>query len=184
MMILQIKNMKSSRCKTFVEEELNKLGFLNITVEFGEVILNENISSDKLRIFDSALRNGGLEVLGDKKNLLVEKIKAAVYDLVYLTDDIPKPNYSDYISEKVNLSYTSLSTIFSSIQGINIEKYIIIQRVERIKELLIYTDLSLSDIAFKLHYSSVAHLSNQFKKMTGLNPSYFRQYRNSEKNIS
>jgi len=177
-MILKIKNMATSRCKTFVREELNKLGIYNITVELGEVELSENIPEEKLRLLDIALRNAGLELLEDKKQYLIKKIKAVIHDLVYHTDDIPKPNYSDFISQKVNLSYSSLSNIFSKTLGITIEKYIIEQRIDRIKELLIYTDLSLDDMAFKLHYSSVAHLSNQFKKYTGMTPSFFRKQRN------
>ena len=113
-----------------------------------------------------------------KNQHLVEQIKAAIHELVYHTDNIPKPNYSDFISQKVNLSYTSLSNTFSKDQGITIEKYIIEQRTERVKEILIYTDLSLDDIAFKLHYSSVAHLSNQFKKFTGMTPTFFRKLKN------
>ena len=179
-MILKIKNMASSRCKTFVQEEMNKLGVYNITVELGEVELSENLPEEKLRLLDNALRSAGLELLEDKKHHLVENIKAAIHELVYDTDDIPKPNYSDIISEKVNLSYTSLSNTFSKSQGITIEKYIIEQRIERVKELLIYTDLSLDEITFKLHYSSVAHLSNQFKKFTGMTPSFFRKQKNPQ----
>jgi len=177
-MILKIKNMASSRCKTFVREEMNKLGVYDITVELGMVELSENLPEEKLRLLDIALRSAGLELLQDKKHLLVEQIKAAIHDLIYHTDDIPKPNYSDFISQKVNLSYASLSNTFSKTMGITIEKYIIEQRIERIKELLIYTDLSLDDMAFKLHYSSVPHLSDQFKKHTGMTPSSFRKQRN------
>jgi AraC-like DNA-binding protein len=176
-MILRIKNMASSRCKTFVREEMNKLGVYDITVELGMVELSENLPEEKLRSLDIALRSAGLELLQDKKRQLIEQIKAAIHDLVYHTDDIPKPNYSDFISQKVNLSYSSLSNTFSKSQGITIEKYIIEQRIERVKELLIYTDLSLDDMAFKLHYSSVPHLSNQFKKFTGMTPSSFRKQR-------
>lgn len=171
--------MESRRCKTLVKQEMDKLGLRNITVELGEVEFEGDISGQKLRLFDSALKNLGLEILVDKRTQLVEKIKNAVNQLVYLTDDLPKPNYSDYISEKVNLSYSSLSTIFSAKENLTIEKYIIQQRIERLKELLIYSKLSLSDIAFKMHYSSVAHLSNQFKKHTGLTPSFFRNNRNA-----
>jgi AraC-like DNA-binding protein len=176
-MILKIKNMKTSRCKTFVQEEMNKLGVYNITVELGEVELSENLPEEKLRLLDLALRSAGLELLEDKKHHLVEDIKAAIHELVYHTDDIPKPNYSEFISRKVNLSYSSLSNTFSKTEGTTIEKYIIEQRIERVKELLIYTDLSLDDMAFKLHDSSVAHLSNQFKKFTGMSPSFFRNQR-------
>jgi AraC-like DNA-binding protein len=172
--------MASSRCKTFVREEMNKLGVYDITVELGMVELSENLPEEKLRSLDIALRSAGLELLQDKKRQLIEQIKAAIHDLVYHTDDIPKPNYSDFISQKVNLSYSSLSNTFSKSQGITIEKYIIEQRIERIKELLIYTDLSLDDMAFKLHYSSVPHLSNQFKKYTGMTPSFFRKLKNPQ----
>jgi AraC-like DNA-binding protein len=177
-MILKIKNMKTSRCKTFVQEEMNKLGVFDITVDLGMVELSEQLPEEKLRLLDSALRSAGLELLQDKKHQLIEQIKAAIYDLVYHTNDIPKPDYSDFISQKVNLSYSSLSNTFSKTQGKTIEKYIIEQRIERVKELLIYTDLSLDDMAFKLHYSSVAHLSNQFKKHAGMTPSFFRKQRN------
>ena len=169
--------MVSSRCKTFVQEEMNKLGVYNITVELGEVELSENLPEKKLRLLDIALRSAGLELIENKKTHIIDKIETAIYDLVYHTDDIPKPDYSDFISQKVNLSYNSLSSTFSKFQGITIEKYIINLRIERIKELLIYTDSSLDDIAFKIHYSSVAHLSNQFKKYTGMTPSFFRGQR-------
>jgi AraC-like DNA-binding protein len=178
-MILKIKNMATSRCKIFVQQELNKLGVYNITVELGEVELSEKLPEEKLRLLDIALRSAGLELLKDKKDYLVEEIKAAIHQLIYHTDDIPKPNYSDFISQKVNLNYISLSNTFSKTQGLTIEKYIIEQRIERVKELLIYTDLSLDDMAFKLHYSSLAHMSNQFKKYTGMTPSFYRKQRNS-----
>jgi len=177
-MILKIKNMVTNRCKTFVQKELNKLGVYNITVELDEVELSENLPEEKLRLLDIALRSVGLELLEDKKHHLVEDIKAAIHELIYDPDDINKPNYSDFISQKVKLSYTSLSNTFSKTQGITIEKYIIEQRIERVKELLIYTNLSLDDIAFNLRYSSVAHLSNQFKKYTGMTPSFYRKQRN------
>jgi transcriptional regulator GlxA family with amidase domain len=145
----------------------------------GEVEFEGDISDKKLKLFDAALKELGLEILVDKRSRLVAEIKDAVYQLVYLTDDLPKPNYSDYIGEKVNISYSSLSSIFSSMENITIEKYVVMQRTERVKELLIYSDMSLNDIAFKMHFSSVAHLSNQFKKVTGLTPSFFRNNRNS-----
>ncbi len=183
-MILKIKNMESRRCKTLVAQEMNKLGFQNITVELGEVEFEGDISDEKLHLFDTALKDLGLEILVDKKSRLIAKIKDAVYQLVYFSDDLPKPNYSDYISEKVNVSYSALSNIFSAKENNSIEKYIIIIRIERVKELLIYSDISLSDIAFKMHFSSVAHLSNQFLKNTGLTPSFFRNNRNYERSQS
>ncbi len=179
-MILKIKNMVSSRCKTFVQEEMNRLGVYSITVELGKVELSENLPEEKLRLLDIALRSAGLELLEDKNQHLAAQIKAAIHELVYHTDDIPKPNYSDFISQRVNLSYTSLSNTFSKTEGKTIEKHIIEKRIERVKELLIYTDLSLDDMAFKLHYSSVAHLSNQFKRFTGITPSFFRKLRNPQ----
>ncbi len=179
-MILKIKNMASSRCKTFVQKEMNKLGVFNITVELGEVELKEDFSEEKLRLLDMALRRSGLELLVDKKKQLVESIKVAIHELVYATDNSPKPNYSDFISQRLNISYSSLSNTFSKAQGKTIEKYIIEQRIERVKELLIYTDTSLNDITFKIHYSSVAHLSNQFKKLTGMTPSTYRKQRSPD----
>jgi AraC-like DNA-binding protein len=173
-MILKIKNMATIRCKTFVKEALNKLGVFNITVELGEVELKENITSEKLQLLNTSLKNAGLEIIEDKKVQLIKEIKSAVYDLVQNFDDLPRPNYSEYISQKVNFDYTHLSSIFSKEQGISIEKYIIAQRIERVKELLVYTEMGLTDISFKLHFSSVAHLSNQFKKLTGLTPSFYK----------
>ena len=177
-MILKIKNMESSRCKTMVKHEMNKLGLRNIIVELGEVEFEGDISDQKLQLFDSALKDLGLEILVDKRSQLVAEIKDAVYQLVYLTDDLPKQNNSDYISEKLNVSYSSLGSTFSIRENITLEKYVILQRIERVKELLIYSDTNLDDIAFKMHFSSVAHLSNQFKKITGLTPSFFRKSRN------
>lgn len=171
--------MESHRCIAMVKDELNKLGLPYKTVELGEVELIENISPEKLHLIDIELRNAGLEIMDDKQNNLVEKIKAAVRQLIYLSDDFYKPNNSDFISRKVNVDYTRLSHIFSSAQGVTVEKYVIAQKIERVKEMLVYDKLSLSDIAYKLQYSSVAHLSNQFKKVTGLTPSFFRQLRKS-----
>ncbi|MCA1760606.1 MAG: AraC family transcriptional regulator, partial [Bacteroidales bacterium] len=159
---------------TFVKDELKKLGLYNFTVELGAVEIQDSISPEKIQILNMSFKNGGLEIIEDKRSLLVKEIKAAVYDLINQFDDLPKPNYSAYISQKVNSGYTHLSTTFSEMQGVSIEKFIIEQRIERVKDLLVYTDLGLSDISFKLHFSSVAHLSNQFKKITGLTPSYFR----------
>lgn len=174
-MVIQIRNMESDRCIATVKNELNKLGFHYKRVKLGEAELKEKISSEELQLIDNALRNAGLELIGDKNDRLIEKIKIAVNQLVYLSEDLPKPNISDYLSKRINSDYAYLSNIFSSLQGVTIEKYIISQKIERAKELLVYGKTSLADIAFKLHYSSVAHLSNQFKKVTGLTPSFFRQ---------
>jgi len=176
-MILHIRNMESHRCIAMVKDELNKLGLLYKTVELGEVELSDTISPEMLQLIDIGLRNVGLELMNDKQNNLVDNIKAAIRQLIYLSDDYTKPNNSHFISKKLNQDYTRLSHVFSSAQGVTIEKYIITQKIERVKEMLIYDRLSLSDIAYKLQYSSVAHLSSQFKKVTGLTPSFFRQLR-------
>jgi AraC-like DNA-binding protein len=174
-MILKIRNMVSSRCITFVENELNKLGLFKRSVEMGGVELKDTISPEKMQILNTSLKEGGLEIIEDKNIHLIKEIKAAVYDLVNHFDDLPKPNYSEYISQKMNTNYIYLSSTFSKVQGISIEKYIIEQRIERVKEMLVYTDLGLIDISFMLHFSSVAHLSNQFKKLTGLTPTFYRE---------
>ena len=176
-MMLRIRNMESDRCRAIVMEELNKLGLDYNSVELGEVELKDNISSFKIQLIDSALKKSGLELLSNNKNLLVDKIKEAVNHLVYYSDDLSRPNFSDYISRKVNFDYKYLSKIFSEAEGITIEKYIIGQRIERVKELLIYDGLSLSEIAYKMLYSSLAHLSNQFKKVTGMSPVQYRLQR-------
>ena len=170
--------MKSSSCKTLVMHEMHKLGLQNITVELGEVGFKGNISNENLELFDSALKGLGLELLVDNSRLLIAQIKDAVYQLVYLNDDLPKQNYSEYISEKVNVSYSSLINTFSSLENNTIENYIIVQQIERVKELLIYSDINLHEIALKMHYGSEAHLSNQFKNMTGFTPSFYRKNRN------
>jgi AraC-like DNA-binding protein len=151
-------------------------------VKLGKVELKGTISEEKLQLVDTALRNAGLEIINDNKNLLVEKVKSIIHQLVYLSDNLSKQNFSDYISEKVNRNYTHISSLFKSSQGVTIEKYIIGVKIERVKELLVYDQLSLNEISFKLKYSSVAHLSNQFKKMTGLTPSFYKQLRNTNGN--
>jgi AraC-like DNA-binding protein len=177
-MILQIRNMESDRCIEMVKSELSKLGVNYKRVELGKVEVKEIISVEKLQSIDKALRSSGLELMVDQKILIIENIKDAVHQMIHVSDEISKLNFSDYISKKVNHSYPYLSNLFSATQGITIEKYLILQKIDRVKELLVYGDFSLSDIAYKLQYSSVAHLSNQFKKITGLTPSFFRQLRN------
>ena len=120
-MILKIKNMATSRCKTFVEDELNKLGLFNITVELGKVELSDEITPEKMQLLNTSLKNGGLEIIEDKRTHLINEIKAAVHDLINNFDDLPKPNYSEYISQKVNFNYTHISSTFSKEQGISME---------------------------------------------------------------
>jgi len=169
--------MKSERCKAAVMSELNKLGLQFNKVKLGEIELKESISDNALKLIDIALRNAGLELMVDKKNILIERIICAIHQMIYFSDDMPKMNLHDYLSKSVNHDYNLISSIFSEAKGVTIEKYVISQKIERVKELLVYEKLSLTDIAFKLQYSSVAHLSNQFKKITGLTPTFFRQLR-------
>ncbi len=172
--------MESTCCIRVVKNELYRLGFRPKTVKLGKVEIEEEISAEQMRLIDTALRNAGLEIINDNKNLLVEKVKAIVHQYIYLSDDLSKPNFSEYITRKVKYNYTQLSSLFKSVLGVTIEKYIIDIKIERVKELLVYEHLSLNEISFKLNYSSVAHLSNQFKKVTGLTPSFYRQLGNTK----
>lgn len=169
--------MVSLRCKMIVKEELAKLGVPTLTVELGTVETQNPITeAQRLQLKENLLRSG-LELLDDKKSILIEKIKNVITEMIHYTDDLPKVNYSEYISTKLKYDYTYLSNLFSEVKGITIQQFIIIHKIERVKELLLYDELNLTEISFKLHYSSVAHLSNQFKKVTGLSPSFFKQVR-------
>jgi AraC-like DNA-binding protein len=159
----------------FVKEELEKLNLNYISVDLGVVEVQDNITDEQIEMFANRLMKGGLELLDDKKNILVEKIKNVIIEMIHFSDELPKVNDSDYISEKLNYDYTYLSNTFSDVKGMTIQKYIIMNKIERVKELLLYDELSLTEIAWKLNYSSVAHLSNQFKKITGLTPTYFKE---------
>ena len=176
-MKLYIKYMVSTRCKIIVKEELKKLGLHYIVVDLGEIEIMEDISGDRLQLLKTALYSSGLELMDDKKAVLIEKIKTVITEMVHHTDEKPKLNYSDFISEKLNYDYTYLSNLFSEVKGITIQQFIILHKIERAKELLLYNELTLTEISYKLHYSSVAHLSNQFKKITGLSPSHFKQFK-------
>jgi AraC-like DNA-binding protein len=167
--------MVSNRCKMAVKEELKKLGLHFIVVDLGEVEIMENISAAQREQIKIAFYNIGLELMEDKKAILIEKIKNAVVEMVHHSDELIKTNFSDFISAKLNHDYTYLANLFSEVQGITIEHFIIAHKIERIKELIIYDELNLTEIAWKMNYSSIAHLSNQFKKATGLSPSHFRQ---------
>lgn len=184
-MVLLIRNMESERCKAIVKEELKKLDIRYKYIDLGEVELSSSISVEKLKLFGDALQDSGLELMMSQKTLLIERIKDAVHQFVYFSDDIKNPNFSDFISEKVNYDYNYMSKTFSEVEGLTIEKYFIQQRINRVKELLVYGGLSLSEISYKLLYSSVAHLANQFKKVTGLTPFNFRQNKdNSSRKIT
>lgn len=181
-MMLYIKYMVSLRCKMMVKAELEKLGLHYVVLDLGVVEILENISKhqyDKLKI---NLLKSGLELLDDKKSILVEKIKNIVIEMVHYSDELPKGNYSDFISEKLNYDYTYLANTFSEVKGITIQQFIILHKIEKVKELLLYNELTLSEISYRLNYSSVAHLSNQFKKITGLTPSFFKAMKKKRRN--
>lgn len=180
-MKLYIKYMVSLRCKMLVKEELKKLGMDYVIVDLGMVELLEDITPQQHDQLKENLLRSGLELLDDNKSILIDKIKNVIIEMVHYMDELPKVNYSDYISEKLNYDYTYLSNIFSEVKGITIQQFIIIHKIERVKELLLYNELNLTEIAYQLHYSSVAHLSNQFKKVTGLSPSFFKQLKRKRK---
>ena len=173
--------MVSNRCKITVKEELKKLGLHFILVDLGEVEIMENLTEDQREQVKTELLNCGFELMDDRRAILIERIKNVIIEMVHYTDELPKTNFSDYLSEKLNHDYTYLSKLFSEVQGTTIEKFIISHKIERIKELIIYDELSLTEIALNMHYSSVAHLSNQFKKNTGLTPSHFKKLKNKRR---
>lgn len=175
LMKLYIRNMVCIRCKMVVKEELKSLGLTSVVVELGEVEILETISEKQRELMKAALLKSGLELMDDKKSMLIEKIKNVIIEMVHYTEDEPKTNFSDYLSQKLDYDHTYLSNLFSEVVGTTIEHHIIAHKIERVKELLVYDELSLTGIAFKMHYSSVAHLSNQFKKVTGLTTSHFKQ---------
>lgn len=166
--------MVSLRCKMVVEQELQKIGLHCVKVDLGTIEIKEEIKALQKEELQKNLKRYGLELLDDKRNILIEKIKAVIIEMVHYSDDLPNINYSDYISEKLGYDYTYLANSFSEVKGVTIQQYIIDHKIERVKELLMYGELNLTEISYKLHYSSVAHLSNQFKKNTGLTPSYFK----------
>lgn len=173
-MKLYIKNMVSNRCKILVKSEIEKLGLRTTLIKLGEAEILDDITDEQLNILNKNLNKAGLAILNDKKSILIEKIKNIIIEYVHYTDERPRVNFSDYLSEKLNFDYTYMANIFSEHQNITIEHFIIEHKIERVKELLIYDELNLSEIADKLHYSSVAHLSNQFRKTTGLSPSEYK----------
>ena len=167
--------MVSLRCKMLVKEEFKKLGIQNVIVDLGTVEMLEDITAKQQQQLKENLLRSGLELLDDKRSILIERIKNVIVEMIHYTDELPSTNYSDYISEKLDHDYTYLSNIFSEVKGSTIQQFIILHKIEKVKELLLYDELNLTEISYKLHYSSVAHLSNQFKKVTGLSPSFFKQ---------
>lgn len=183
-MKLFIKNMVCGRCKTAVKEELVKLGLQPQAVELGEVEIAEELNEQKKAELNLALHNLGFELIDDKRSRLIEKIKTAIVEAVHYAEGQITTTFSAYLSNQLHHDYNYLSNIFSETEGTTIEKYLIAQKTEKIKELLKYDELSLSEIADKLGYSSVAYLSNQFKKQTGLTPTHFKaMLQNTRKEI-
>ncbi|WP_321413687.1 helix-turn-helix transcriptional regulator [Flagellimonas lutimaris] len=174
-MFLYIKYMVSLRCKMVVKEELKKLGLHYVNIDLGTIEILEDITDFQRDALRKNLKKYGLELLDDKRKIIIEKIKSLIIEMIHYSDELPKVNYSDYISEKLGYDYTYLANTFSEVKGITIQQFIIIHKIERIKELLLYDELNLTEISYLLHYSSVSHLSNQFKKITGLTPSYYKK---------
>lgn len=164
-----------------VRSELEKLGLHLTRVEFGEATIIEELSPEQKELLDAGLRKSGLELMDDRRSMLIEKIKNIIIELVHYSEELPKTNLSDYLSDKLNYDYTYLANLFSEVTGTTIENYFLSHKIERVKELLVYDELNLKQIAFKLHYSSVSHLSSQFKKITGLTPSHFKQLKDKRR---
>jgi AraC-like DNA-binding protein len=169
------------RCEMVVKSELEKLGLKNNAIKIGEADLPEGARPEQLKQLDIALRRSGLELMDDSRSILVEKIKNVIVELVHYTEEQIKINLSDYLSEKLNYDYTYLANLFSEVKGTTIEKFYLAHKIEKVKELIVYDELNLTEIAYKMHYSSVAHLSNQFKNITGLTPSHFKKLKNKRR---
>jgi len=167
--------MVCTRCKIIVKDEIQRLGFHYTKVELGFAHLEEELTLEQIHELDKALQKSGLELMDDKKSILIEKIKQVVIELIHYVEEPSNIKFSEYLSSKLNYDYTYLSTIFTEVHGSTLEHYIILHKIEKVKEMLVYQGLSLTDIAFKMGYSSVAHLSTQFKKTTGLTPTHFMQ---------
>jgi len=180
---LYIKNMVCIRCKMVVKDQLAKLGLHYTTVELGEADIVENITDEQREKIRAGLLRSGLELMDDKKSVLIQKIKNVIVEQVHYSEEPLAVNFSEFISQKLHHDYTYLANLFSEVQGITIEKFIITHKIERVKELLVYNELTLTEIAYQMHYSSVAHLSTQFKKVTGLTPSHFKQLKDKRRSM-
>ena len=171
------------RCKLVVKDELTKLGLKYVTVELGEAELVDSLSTAQHEQIRAALLRSGLELMDDKKSVLIQKIKNVIIEMVHYSEELLHVNFSQFLSEKLNHNYTYLANLFTEVQGTTIEKFIISHKVEKVKELLVYNELTLTEIAYKLHYSSVAHLSAQFKKVTGLTPTFFKNLKDKRRSM-
>jgi AraC-like DNA-binding protein len=169
--------MVSLRYKRMVEEEMKKVGLKSVVLDLGIVEILEDITQEQREKLKENLGKAGLELLDNSKSTLIEQIKNVITEMIHDSEELPKVNFSDYISEKLKYDYNYLSNLFSEVKGITIQQYIIIQKIEKVKELLFFNELNLTEISYKLGYSSVAHLSSQFKKITGLTPSFYKQLR-------
>jgi AraC-like DNA-binding protein len=178
---LYIKYMVSNRCKMAVKEILKKLGLHFVVVDLGEIDIMENISGERLENFRLALSDGGFELMDDTRAILIERIINVIIQMVHHTEEMIKINFSEFLSEKLNHDYNYMSKIFSEVKGITIQQFIIIHKIEKIKELLLYGELNLTEISYRLNYSSVSHLSNQFRKVTGLSPSDFKHLKDRKR---
>lgn len=167
--------MVTERCKVLVKKELKKMNLAHFTIELGVIELLEEISRNKKIQLKKKLLKHGLEILDDKKSILIEKIKIVIIDMIHYSEEIPKINYSGYLSQELGYDYNYLANIFTEVKGITIQQYIISHKIEKVKELLLYNELQIKEIANKLHYSSAAHLSYQFKKVTGVSPSFYKK---------
>ena len=174
--------MLSNRCKMAVKEILKNLELHFIIVDLGEIEIMENLNSEDLEALKNSLHNNGFELMDDKKAILIEKIKGVIIEMVHHADELPKVTFSNYLAKKLSYDYTYMANLFSEFQGMTIEQFIISHKIERIKELIIYDELNITEIAWKMNYSSVAHLSNQFKKVTGLSPTAFKQLKVKTRN--
>ncbi len=183
-MKLYIKYMVSIRCKMVVKAALDQLGLHYGTIELGEVEVREALTPEQLDQIGAAILKSGLELLDDKKAVLIEKIKNIIVEMIHYSDEKPTVNFSEFLSEKLGNNYTYLANLFSISCGTTIEHFIIAHKMEKVKELLLYDELNLTEISYKLNYSSVAHLSNQFKRVTGLTPTFFKQMKQFRKRIA
>jgi len=172
--------MVSLRCKMVVKSELDKLGLHYAKIELGEVEIMEDLTEEQHNLLKNGLLQSGLELMDDQRSILIERIKNTIVEMVHYADELPKVNFSDYLSNKIKHDYTYMANLFSEVTGVTIEHYIIAHKIEKVKELLLYDELNLTEISYKLNYSSVAHLSNQFKKVTGLTPSFFKHLKNKK----
>jgi len=181
-MKLYIKNMVCSRCKMVVKSELEKLGLRPLAVDLGEVEISADLEGYQRQDVHAALQKFGFALLDDKKSVIIERVKNLIVDLVQNKNNQLKTNLSDYLSRELNHDYTYITNLFTQAEGTTIEQYFIAQKIERVKELLVYDEMSLSEISYQLNYSSVSHLSKQFKKVTGLTPSQYKQLKEKKRN--